>query len=179
MSRHLEGKLEPGAGSCCPGPSQGGRGGERIQLLHPEHSSGFLQTFQVPALSLQLFPEIHMQIGCVLFTPKFVVKSLRWCSSQLSTYGVITSSWEKNSPKSPGSNRNSPLFLWLWHEGHIVKGTAHWEPFQILGVSYKHPKGDFLSHSPRVKVLCLSEHTTLATFQVLLFPHLWLVFIFY
>lgn len=125
MSRHLEGKLEPSAGSCCPGPSQGRRGGEKIQLLLPEHSSGFLQTFQVPALSLQLFPEIHMQIGCVPFTPKFVVKSLSWCSSQLPTYGIITSSLENNSPKSPASNRNSPLFLWLLHESHIMKGTAH------------------------------------------------------
>lgn len=56
MSSRLEGKLEPSAGSCCPGPSQGRRGGEENQLLHFEHGSGFLQTFQVPALSLQIFP---------------------------------------------------------------------------------------------------------------------------
>lgn len=151
MSRRLEGKLEPAAGNCCAGPSQGRRGGERIQLLLPEHSSGFLQTFQVPALSLQLFPEIHMQIGCVPFTPKFVVKSLSWCSSvmHLRTYGIITSRLENNSPKSPASNRNSPLSLLAlaWeshHEGNCTLRvhSKYWE--FLINI----PRGNFFPIVP-------------------------------
>lgn len=59
MGSRFEGKLEPRTGSCCPGLSQGRRGGEESQLLLLEHSSEFLPTSQVTVLSLQLFPEIR------------------------------------------------------------------------------------------------------------------------
>lgn len=41
MGSRFEGKLEPGSGSCCPGLSQGRRGGEESQLLLLEHKQSF------------------------------------------------------------------------------------------------------------------------------------------
>lgn len=124
MSSHFEGKLEPRAGSCGPGPGQGRRGGEECQLLLLEHGSDFLQTFQVAVFPLQLFPEIHVQVGCVPFASKFTIESLRWCNSHLPTQGIIASDLPSHSPHIPVSNRNSQFSVWLSHDSHIMKGNA-------------------------------------------------------